>query len=155
MTKATPESADSLVFECDLEEPPEKVWRALTEPELLEAWLTPAGTPRSDSAEGRPAAPAPYEILTADPHRLLRYRWRDREGGVTDAVEREVQSVVTVELAPGPEGGTHLRLTHGEFRTVSVAPSLTAARVTPITSARRRTTPTVSFAAPRSLRRAA
>jgi uncharacterized protein YndB with AHSA1/START domain len=155
MTKATPESSDSLVFECDFEEPPEKVWRALTEPQLLEAWLTPADAPRTDSAEGRPAAPPPCEILTADPHRLLRYRWRDREGGAMDPVEREVQSVVTVELAPGPEGGTHLRLTHGEFRAVPVAPSLTAARVTPITSARRWRSQTVSFAAPRSLRRAA
>lgn len=42
MTKATPESADSMVFECDFEEPPEKVWRALTEPRLLDVWLSAA-----------------------------------------------------------------------------------------------------------------
>jgi hypothetical protein len=30
------ELSGSLVFECDFEEPPEKVWRALTEPRLLE-----------------------------------------------------------------------------------------------------------------------
>ncbi|RUW11496.1 SRPBCC domain-containing protein, partial [Mesorhizobium sp. M1A.F.Ca.IN.022.05.2.1] len=30
-----------LSFECELPDPPEKVWRALTEPELLAAWLMP------------------------------------------------------------------------------------------------------------------
>jgi uncharacterized protein YndB with AHSA1/START domain len=143
MKKAKPDSSDSLVFECDLEEPPEKVWRALTEPELLEAWLQNAEPARTD-----------YEILTAEPHRTLRYRWRDRESGAGDSGDREVHSVVTVELAPGETGGTHLRLTHGEFRIVSAVPSM-AARVRPITSARRRRAPMASFAARSSLRRAA
>jgi uncharacterized protein YndB with AHSA1/START domain len=143
MKKAKPDSSDSLVFECDLEEPPEKVWRALTEPELLQAWLKNAEPARTD-----------YEILTAEPHRTLRYRWRDRESGAGDSGDREVQSVVTVELAPGETGGTHLRLTHGEFRIVSAVTSM-AARVRPITSARRRRAPIASFAARSSLRRAA
>ena len=30
---------DTLSFECDLDEPPARVWRALTEPALLAAWL--------------------------------------------------------------------------------------------------------------------
>lgn len=144
MKKAEPDSSDSLVFECDLEEPPEKVWRALTEPELLEAWL--------DKSESRGTD---YEILTAEPHRTLRYRWRDRESGAGDSGDREVHSVVTVELAPAETGGTHLRLTHGEFRIVSAVPATMAARVRPITSARRRRAPIASFAARSSLRRAA
>lgn len=152
MTKATPESPDSLVFECDLEEPPEKVWRALTEPELLEAWLAPPERPETDSVEERPPS---YEILTADPHRLVRYRWRDRDGGAAESGEHEVQSVVTVELVPGQAGGTHLRLTHGEFMIVPIAAPLTAARVRPITSARQREIRKVSIVSPRSLRRAA
>src|SRR5579872_1329935 len=77
MTKATPESSDSLVFECDFDEPPEKVWRALTEPQLLEAWLitrfkAPRATEKTHST---------YEVLRAEPHRLLRYRWRDQKNG--------------------------------------------------------------------------
>lgn len=32
---------ESVAFEIDLPHPPEKVWRALTEPELLERWLLP------------------------------------------------------------------------------------------------------------------
>lgn len=184
MMKATPDSSDALVFECDLEESPEKVWRALTEPALLEAWLTTDARPVSDSGiesgggggpggkelQAPPTLPgternrndrestrvgsSEYEILTAEPHSLLRYRWRDREGGVGEPAGREVHSVVTVELAPCPTGGTHLRLTHGEFYLVSMAPVLTAPRIVPITSARRRT-PIVSCAARACLRRAA
>lgn len=143
-TQADP--SDPLVFECDFDEPPETVWRALTEPQLLEEWLTAGDFP--------PSAPGPndstsseYEVLAAEPHRLLRYRWRDREGGSEDLERsdlqeaREVQSVVTFELAPGPLGGTHLRLTHGDFRIVSAAAPTISANVTSITSARRLRTP--------------
>lgn len=198
MTKATPESPDSLVFECDLEEPPEKVWRALTEPQLLDEWLTtgdapwaaagnrpnapnaangagrpaeadtPNGTGRVDEAQESLPSSEPQrsprrvrdlDILTAQPHRLLRYRWRDRENGVGYAGAREVDSVVTFELAPDPSGGTHLRLTHGEFRIVSAMPPVTLARVRPIAlplaRTRRRKSPITAFAAHSSLRRAA
>ena len=164
-----PDRSDSLVFECDFDEPPEKVWRALTEPQLLEAWLTMDEDSQKDSHEGRvqtraaprqvPMPSGDCEILTAEPHRLLRYRWRDREGGVDDVGAREVHSLVTVELAPCPTGGTHLRLTHGEFTIVASVPSICSAGVTPITSARpsarRRRTPILSCAGRVSWRRAA
>ncbi|TKB30817.1 MAG: ATPase, partial [Mesorhizobium sp.] len=32
-------AADKIEFECELPEPPEKVWRALTVPDLLAAWM--------------------------------------------------------------------------------------------------------------------
>jgi uncharacterized protein YndB with AHSA1/START domain len=147
MKKAKPDSSDSLVFECDLEEPPEKVWRALTEPELLEAWL--------DNRKSRGTDSTDYEILSAEPHRLLRYRWRDRERGSGDNGAREMDSVVTVELAPGRAGGTHLRLTHGEFRIVSNTLRTSAVRVTPITRAVRRRAQPISCAGQLPLRRAA
>jgi uncharacterized protein YndB with AHSA1/START domain len=160
---AQSDSADSLVFECDFDEPPEKVWRALTEPRLLEAWLKsdeqPRNTPQPLSAPARvqgQAGSSRYEILTAEPHRLLRYGWRDQQSGPGDldrAGGREVHSVVTVELAPGQLGGTHLRLTHGEFTVVPVAASAIAARVIPISHARQRRSPIVFCATP--LRRAA
>jgi uncharacterized protein YndB with AHSA1/START domain len=162
MMKAQSDPSDSsLVFECDFEAGPEKVWRALTEPRLLETWLAPDEAVRTDSG-GEQAAPrrqpAEYEILRAEPHRLLRYRWRDRESGVGDSADREVHSVVTVELAPRPEGGTHLRLTHGEFRIVSLAPHMTARHARPITRVRRgraRRAAMVALAAQYSWRRAA
>lgn len=179
--QAQPDPSDSLVFECDFEEPPEKVWRALTEPRLLEAWLTIDDTPRTASdadaqphsgmdsdfdvnsdSKRAPARAAPLqvpsgncEILTAEPHRLLRYRWRDREGGLDDSGGREVHSVVTVELAPCPTGGTHLRLTHGEFTIVSAVPTIFSARVAPMSGARRRRAPILSCGGSVSWRRAA
>ncbi|MBC7172082.1 MAG: SRPBCC domain-containing protein, partial [Polyangiaceae bacterium] len=32
---------EAISFELDLRHPPEKVWRALTDPELLAEWLLP------------------------------------------------------------------------------------------------------------------
>lgn len=161
-------SDSSLVFECDFEEEPEKVWRALTEPQLLEAWLTERATARTGSAEvqaargidrrdtwDRRARPRKYEILTAEPHRLLRYRWLDRESATVDPGSREVHSIVTVELTPGPGGGTHMRLTHGEFRILSTAPVMAHARVRPIASAGRRPIRALSVSSRAFWRRAA
>ena len=39
--KDTTATTESVVIECDLPDPPEKVWRALTEQDLLGAWLMP------------------------------------------------------------------------------------------------------------------
>jgi uncharacterized protein YndB with AHSA1/START domain len=157
MMKAKSDPSDPLVFECDFEEPPEKVWRALTERQLLDAWLTTDEPRRADFAEAQPAPSQPksdYEVLTAEPHRLLRYRWRDRDPGVGDSGDREVYSVVTFELAPRPMGGTHLRLTHGEFTLVPVA-VMPVSCVRPITSARRWRILNASNTARSFLRRAA
>ena len=32
---------DTIITECDLEDHPGKVWRALTEPDLVASWLVP------------------------------------------------------------------------------------------------------------------
>ena len=39
--KDTTATTESVVIECDLPDPPQKVWRALTEQDLLGAWLMP------------------------------------------------------------------------------------------------------------------
>jgi uncharacterized protein YndB with AHSA1/START domain len=87
----------------DYPQPPEKVWRALTDPELIPRW-TSAG------AGGRPegfatavgtrfryvAKPKPgwsgiveCEVLEADEPKLLRYSWADPGGGeVTEVAYR-------------------------------------------------------------------
>ncbi len=96
------DSPDAVITECDLPEPPEKVWQALTEAGLLAAWLPEI----LDS-----------EILTSEPNRLLSYRWR---AGVDDqdAVGRPMDSVVTFELTGTATGGTHLRVDHRVSATV-------------------------------------
>lgn len=96
------DSPDAVITECDLPEVPEKVWKALTDPALLAAWL-----PEVVSGE----------VLTAEPNRLLSYRWRAGEGD-QDAVGRPVDSVVTFELTGTATGGTHLRVDHRVLATV-------------------------------------
>jgi uncharacterized protein YndB with AHSA1/START domain len=97
------ESDDTVVVECDLPEPPEKVWRALTEPELVAEWLTP-----DDDAA------IECEVIEAQPNRLVRYSWRDAgEPGSDD--DGSLDSIVTFELARTAAGGTHLRIIHTAF----------------------------------------
>ena len=88
--------SNTVVTECDLPEAPEKVWKALTTPELLAKWLPEA---------------TDCEVLAAEPNRLLRYRWRAGEED-RDEAGRELDSVVTFELSDTPSGGTHLRVDH-------------------------------------------
>lgn len=153
MKTVEPDCADVLVFECDFDEPPEKVWRALTEPELLEAWLTEDASRQKDATD--------CEIVCAEPHRYLRYRWRDRETDTGGTGPRQVDSVVTVELSAGSAGGTHLRLTQGEFTVVSGAVRPTATAICPATAsvyrirAQRRARRQVSRGTLLALRRAA
>jgi uncharacterized protein YndB with AHSA1/START domain len=106
--------SNAVVTECDLPEAPEKVWQALTKPELLARWLPEAND---------------CEMLAAEPNRLLRYRWRAGEED-RDESGRELDSVVTFELTRTPSGGTHLRVDH---RVLVAAPviSLFRARTEP------------------------
>lgn len=102
----------SVVTECDLPHPPEKVWRALTVPELLAAWLMPNDIDPSEGAsfafrdEGMAKVPIECEVLEAEPFRLLRYSWQDKE-----ARDNALASIVTFELSRAV-GGTRLRITH-------------------------------------------
>jgi uncharacterized protein YndB with AHSA1/START domain len=113
---------DAVIVECDLPDPPEKVWRALTEPELLAQWLTEDEEDSQDTCEDpehvRDAvrrAPVECEVIEARPNRLLRYRWQDR-----DDEAGSVDSIVTFELSRTAGGGTHLRLIHMPVQTATV-----------------------------------
>ena len=121
--KDTTGTTESVVIECDLPDPPEKVWRALTEQDLLGAWLMPNDMRPEVGAQFRfrpgsgVGAAVECEILAAEPHRIL--RWRQSERNDTDAEPRSVDSVVSFELSRIPTGGTHLRLVHDEFESCS------------------------------------
>jgi uncharacterized protein YndB with AHSA1/START domain len=88
---------DALVFECALDAPPEKVWRALSIPEYLERWLKP-------SAEKIDLA-----VVNSEENKSLTYRWRDSGQGAIVGAE---DSMVTFEITPMTDGGTWFRLTH-------------------------------------------
>lgn len=91
---------DAIIAECDLDERPEKVWRALTEPDLVASWLVPEGVD--------------CEVMEAEPERLLRCSWRSRTDE-RDAAGDRLDTVVTFELSETDRGGTHLRIVHSGF----------------------------------------
>lgn len=108
----------SVVLEREIPLPPEKIWRALTSPALVERWLM-----RNDfePMEGRSFQfrmdPSPYwdgvvdgEVLAVNPPERLAYRWNtSAQGGMPG-----LRTVVTWSLAPAG-GGTHLRLEQAGF----------------------------------------
>ncbi|MER9137713.1 SRPBCC domain-containing protein [Mesorhizobium sp. M0830] len=113
-------SPDAIEFEYDLAEPPEKVWRALTVPELLAAWMMPNDIrPQTGNrfAFAGPDAAIECEILDAEPEKLLRYSWREQPGDAArqDSLDSALDSIVTFTLAPTVSGGTHLRIVHDGF----------------------------------------
>ncbi|KUM27632.1 ATPase [Mesorhizobium loti] len=105
-----------LSFECELPDPPEKVWRALSEPELLAAWMMPNDIkPETGKrfAFAGPDARIECEVLEAEPGKLLRYSWRERPGAADPLPAFD--SVVTFTLARTASGGTHLSIVHDGF----------------------------------------
>jgi uncharacterized protein YndB with AHSA1/START domain len=72
----------SVAYRRRFDHPPEKVWRALTEPEHLAAWFPTtidgdraAGAALSFRFEGLELAPMHGEMLSFEPPRLLEFSW--------------------------------------------------------------------------------
>jgi uncharacterized protein YndB with AHSA1/START domain len=95
--------AAAIIIECELPESREKVWQALTVPELLAKWLLPD----DGSIE--------CNVLEVEPQRRLRLSWREVERTDQPAYDHTLHSVVTFELSETLTGGTHLRLVHEGF----------------------------------------
>jgi uncharacterized protein YndB with AHSA1/START domain len=112
----------TIVLECDLPEPPQKVWKALTVPELLAQWLMPndmrpekgATFSFHGKASGTTSERIDCRVLEIKPHRLLKLSWHADAGPLQDE-EEGLDSVVTFELFPTITGGTLLRLVHSGF----------------------------------------
>ena len=105
---ATQAETRSVVVERELPHPPEKIWRALTQPHLIEAWLmknnfapTVGHSFRLDAEWGG----VDCKVLELEPQRRLAYAW-EAQG---------LQSIVTWTLTP-VDGGTRLRMVHNGFR---------------------------------------
>lgn len=107
------EDKRSIAFECDLPEAPDKVWRALTTPEIVSEWLLPtdlrpdAGTKFGFRDPAARDEPIECEVLSVDAERSIRFSWRDAE-----ARRDGLDSTVTFEIAGIPTGGTHLTIVH-------------------------------------------
>ena len=115
-----------IIVDTALDAPPEQVWRALTEPELLARWLAPNDMRAEKGARFTlepqgviGETPIDCEVLEAEPHRRLSYRWRaDGAGG-----QAALDTVVTWILDATPDGGTRLRLVHEGFPIVVQQPT--------------------------------
>jgi uncharacterized protein YndB with AHSA1/START domain len=98
----------SVVVEREIPYPPEKIWRALTQPHLIEEWLMRndfepvVGHRFNLSAEW---GAVDCEVQTVEPNKTLTYSW-DTKG---------LESVVTWTLTP-TSTGTRLRMEQTGFR---------------------------------------
>lgn len=101
------QESKEVVVECELEATPEKVWRALTVPELAAEWIAPE---RVSDGETAPS----YEMLDALPFTTVRYAWRDEESSEPD-------TLLTIELSPQPNGHTWFRLIHSAVQAPTTA----------------------------------
>ncbi len=115
--------SETIITEADLDAPPEKVWRALTEPALLASWLAPNDVTAEEGArfaiETMPeTGPVECEVVEADPPHEFRVRWR---GG--EAEPGQPASEVAFQLTPTEAGGTLLRIVHSGLQRLVIAPA--------------------------------
>jgi uncharacterized protein YndB with AHSA1/START domain len=115
----TEPQSQTIRVEYNLPHPPTKVWRALTETELLGRWLMPNDF-RAEVGHHFVfrAPPMPHwdgivrcEVLKVDPPTHLSFSW---VGGSKEA-GTYLDTTVSWMLSPTPNGGTLLRLEHAGF----------------------------------------
>jgi uncharacterized protein YndB with AHSA1/START domain len=103
----------SVVVERDLPYPPEKIWRALTQPHLIEEWLMKNDfNPLVGHRFNLRRTPKPdvnivvdCQVLVVEPNKTLSYTWS----------AFDLESVVTWTLT-ATSTGTHLRMEQSGFR---------------------------------------
>src|SRR4051812_40945994 len=105
----------SVVVEREILHPPEKIWRALTQPHLIEEWLMkndfkPAVGHRFNLS-GDWGGVLDCEVLTVEPNRTLSYTWNFAH----EDAAFDLKSVVTFTLTP-TNTGTRLRMEQTGFR---------------------------------------
>jgi uncharacterized protein YndB with AHSA1/START domain len=113
---------EQIVVEYPIAAPPAKVWRALTEPELLAAWLMPNDIApvvgHAFSFRTQPMGDwngiVDCEVLEVVPESRLVYTWN---GGSArnDDYGHKLETTVTWTLEPASDGGTLLKLVHHGF----------------------------------------
>lgn len=105
----------TVVIERDIAHAPEKLWRALTQPHLIEEWLmkndfVPQVGHRF-KLRGDWGGVLDCEVLVVEPLSQLSYTWNFRH----EDPAFNLQSVVTFTLTP-ISGGTRLRMEQTGFR---------------------------------------
>jgi uncharacterized protein YndB with AHSA1/START domain len=115
--KTAPSQTDSLSFEFDLQHLPAKVWRALTNPDLLAEWLLPVVEGKLEAGAAFMFKTQPYpgwdgtvncKVLEIEEQKKLSYKWV--VGG-----DMGLNTVVTFTLTP-TASGTRLSLVQSGFK---------------------------------------
>jgi uncharacterized protein YndB with AHSA1/START domain len=105
----------SVVVEREFPFAPEKLWRALTQPHLIEEWLMKNDfkpvVGHSFNLRGDWGGVLDCEVLAVDPTRTLSYTWNFTH----DDAAFDLKSVVTFTLTP-TSAGTRLRMEQSGFR---------------------------------------
>jgi uncharacterized protein YndB with AHSA1/START domain len=105
----------SVVVEREIPYPPEKLWRALTQPHLIEEWLMKNDfkpvVGHSFNLRGDWGGVLDCEVLAVEPNKTLSYTWNFTH----DDVAYNLKSVMTFTLTP-TSTGTHLRMEQSGFR---------------------------------------
>jgi uncharacterized protein YndB with AHSA1/START domain len=105
----------SVVVEREFPHPPEKLWRALTQPHLIEEWLMKNDfkpvVGHGFTLRGDWGGVLDGEVLAVEPNRTLSYTWNHAHADADYAL----QSVVTFTLTP-TSTGTLLRMEQSGFR---------------------------------------
>lgn len=113
--KTNPSQTDAVSFEVDLHHLPEKVWRALTDPELLNVWLLPVFDLKLDLGAAFTFKTQPFpgwdgavscRMLEIEAHRKLSYTW---------VVGEMLDTVVTFTLT-ATVSGTRLTIVQTGFK---------------------------------------
>jgi uncharacterized protein YndB with AHSA1/START domain len=104
----------SVIVEREIPHPPEKIWRALTQPHLIEEWLMkndfkPVVGHRFDLRADWGAVDC--QVVSVEPNKALSYTWNFAH----DDPAFNLRSVVTFTLTP-TSAGTRLRMEQSGFR---------------------------------------
>ena len=105
----------SVGVEREIPHPPEKLWRALTQPHLIAEWLMENDFQlrigHRFNLRGDWGGVLDCEVLAVEPNKTLSYTWNFSH----DDPAYNLQSVVTFTLTP-TGAGTHLRVEQSGFR---------------------------------------
>lgn len=107
MTETSAETL-SVVVEREMPYPPEKIWRALTQPHLISEWLMNNNfAPVAGHRFGLSAdwGGVDCEVQVVEPHKALSYTWDTKD----------LRSIVTWTLSP-TSTGTHLKMEQTGFK---------------------------------------
>lgn len=97
----------------------EKVWRTVTEPELISQWfgqlrLTGSGVGAHGTISWPDQPDVPIRVEACEPESMVAYRWCNEEGTLPDAVAEETSTVFTFTLEDDT-GGTLLTVVETGF----------------------------------------